>query len=84
MLRETDDVFDEVSLFTVVKSVLENGELSLRLIVDNRTGNLSWRVPPWSGWPGWEHLQRCPFEKGFSKVGSSRRRRGTCLPGFTP
>lgn len=52
MLREVDAVEEFVSLFAVVKKVLEGEseltwEVVLRLIFDHRYGNLAWKVPPW-------------------------------------
>ena len=45
MLRETksENKKDRLYLFTVVKKVSDDGTTVLKLIVDNRLGNLSWR-----------------------------------------
>ena len=55
MLREVRRVESEVDLFTVVKKIIPRDaaaggrawDVSLRLIFDNRRGNLRWRTPPW-------------------------------------
>eukprot|EP00972_Heterocapsa_arctica_P004623 686864-Heterocapsa_arctica.AAC.1 len=55
MLTEVGHVESEVDLFTVVKKVVEVSpadggrpwDVALRLIFDNRRGNLRWRTPPW-------------------------------------
>ena len=54
MLRETksSEMKDQLHLFCVVKKVAEDGTVVLRLIVDNRVGNFSWRKPPWVGLAG--------------------------------
>ena len=38
----------QVGLFTVVKKVLEDGSVILRLVLDQRVPNEYWETPPWS------------------------------------
>ena len=61
MLRVVSSCRHHVSLFSVIKKVVWSGvgkdarwDVTLRLIFDNREGNLSWRAPPWVplGGPG--------------------------------
>ena len=54
MLREVraSDVVDEVALFSVVKKILDDGTVILRLIIDSRMANYTWRDAPWIAMSG--------------------------------
>ena len=63
-----------MDFFTVVKKALyderdanEVVKILLRLIIDNRRGNQTWRTPPWTAMAGPGALSSLSFRKGIEE-----------------